>query len=60
MASAYKRKFLLHVTRDEAGKRRTERVSRAEATRLRAAGERVEQVEDEAYRTTTRAAAEVD
>src|SRR5215208_3395508 len=43
MASAYRRTFYVHETRDAAGKVARPFVSKREAERLRAAGERVEE-----------------
>jgi hypothetical protein len=49
MASAYRREFLFHVTRGKAEKLSRRRVTKAEAERLRAAGERVEAREGERW-----------
>src|SRR5512138_671536 len=49
MASAHKRKFLFHVTSGRAGKLSRRRITKGEADRLRAAGERVETREDERW-----------
>jgi integrase len=49
MASAYKREFHFHVTHGRAGKLSRRRVSKAEAQRLRAAGERVDTRESERW-----------
>src|SRR5512141_1596336 len=49
MASAHKRKFLVLVTRGRAGKLSRRRITKAEAERLRAAGERVEEREGERW-----------
>jgi len=46
MASVYKRRFLVHVTSGPAGRPVSRRVTQAEAKRLRAAGEHVEERED--------------